>query len=98
MLKDFRSPRNGASSCWRWKETTSRWEVAEVISNKQSRKTDKVLTVNPGGLASGSEFNMSRIVAQGFGLDRPCGNMYVMTNGHDIPGLDSQMPLVGQGH
>jgi hypothetical protein len=36
-------------------ETTSRWEVAEVISKKQSRTTDKGLIITPSGLTSGSE-------------------------------------------
>jgi hypothetical protein len=30
---------------------------------------------------------MSRFVAQGSELDRPCGKMYVMANGRDISGL-----------
>jgi hypothetical protein len=74
---------------------TSSWEVAEVISNKPSRTTDKVLIVTLGGLASGSEFNMSRIVAQGFGLNGPCGKIYVMANGHEVSGLDRQKSLAG---
>jgi hypothetical protein len=77
-------------------ETIFRWEAAGVISNKPSQTTDKLLTVTLGGLESESEFNMSRIVAQGFGLDRPCGKMYVMANGREIPGLDRQKLLVGQ--
>jgi hypothetical protein len=47
-------------------ETIFRWEAAEVISNKPSQTTDKLLTVTLGVLESESEFNMSRIVAQGF--------------------------------
>jgi hypothetical protein len=74
------------------------WEAAEATSSKQSRETDKILIVTLGGLASGSEFNMSRFVAQGCGLDRPCGKIYVMANGRDSSGLDRQKPLVGQGH
>jgi hypothetical protein len=79
-------------------ETIFRWEAAEVISNKPSQTTDKLLTVTAGGLESESEFNMSRIVAQVFGLDRPCGKMFVMANGREISGLDRQKSLVDEVH
>ena len=48
--------------------------IEQAVVNKWT--TDTVRTVTLGGLASGSEFNMSRTVAQGFGLDRPGGKIY----------------------
>jgi hypothetical protein len=42
--------------------------------------------------------NMSRNVAQGFGLDSPCGKINAMANEREISGLDRQKPLVGQSH